>query len=234
MNLFFLHETSQNHLSADESRHAVKVLRLVTGDEIVLTDGKGNLYTARLSKSDPKACGFEITSTSPIPRRSFSIHLAISPTKNSDRMEWMVEKCVEIGLEKISFVLCKTSERKSMNIERVEKIAVNALKQSQQAWLPMVAPMIPFEKFIGKQTEMQKFIACVDEKNPNHLAQLATPKSDYLVLIGPEGDFTKEELAMAISFGFQKVNLGPTRLRTETAGLFSVTALNILNQKYHI
>lgn len=231
MNLFFVPDRSQHHLSPDESRHAVKVLRLVKGDKIELTDGKGNLYTARLSKPDPKGCEFQITSTIPIPRRSFSIHLAIAPTKNSDRMEWMVEKCVEIGVEKISFVLCKTSERKFLNLERVEKIAVNALKQSHQAWLPMIAQMVPLEKVIAKQTEKQKFIACVDEKNPTHLTQLVTPKSDYVVLIGPEGDFAKEELDMALSAGFQKISLGPTRLRTETAGLFCVTALNILNQK---
>lgn len=231
MNLFFLPENSQSHLSPEESRHAVKVLRLVAGNEIELTDGKGKLYTARLSMADPKGCRFEITRSVQIPRRPFSIHLAIAPARHSDRMEWMVEKCVEIGVEKISFVRCKTSERRSMNMDRVVKIAVSALKQSQQTWLPGVADMIPFESFIGNQTEKQKFVACVDETNPDHLIQLATPKSDYVVLIGPEGDFTKEELDMAHSAGFQKVSLGPTRLRTETAGLFSVTALNILNQK---
>lgn len=231
MNLFFLPDNSQNNLSPDESRHAVKVLRLVTGDEIELTDGKGNFYTARLSKSNPRACKFEITNTSPNPRRSFSIHLAIAPTKNSDRMEWMIEKCVEIGVEKISFVLCKTSERKFLNLERAKKIAVNALKQSQQAWLPLVSPMMPFEEFIRKQPEKQKFIACVDKKNPTYLTHLATPDSHYVVLIGPEGDFTKEEMKMALSAGYLEVNLGPTRLRTETAGLVSVAALNVLNQK---
>ena len=113
----------------------MKVLRLMSGEEIQLADGKGNFYNARITSPDPNKCEFEILTSIVVPKRKFSIHLAIAPTKNVDRMEWMVEKCVEIGIEKISFLLCKTSERKSINMERLEKIAVSAMKQSQQTWL---------------------------------------------------------------------------------------------------
>lgn len=231
MHTFYQSDVSSGYLLADESKHAVKVLRLVSGDEIRLADGKGNLYHARISSPDPFKCEFEILTSAAIPKRTFSIHLAIAPAKNSDRMEWMVEKCVEIGIEKISFLLCKTSERKSINMERLEKIAVSAMKQSEQAWRPEIFQMIPLTTFIAERPETQKFIAHVDDKNPHLLQHLASPRSDYAVLVGPEGDFTEEEVEAASSHGFRKVSLGPTRLRTETAGLAAVIALNQINQE---
>ena len=144
-------------------------------------------------------------------------------------MEWMVEKCVEIGVEQISFVLCKTSERKTISLERLDKIIVSAIKQSRQAWLPVLSEMTPFGKFIEACHVSQKFIASVDENNPHHLAQIATPQKDYAVLIGPEGDFTKEEIRQAIAHGFTMTSLGPNRLRTETAGLTACCILNLIN-----
>lgn len=230
MPTFYQSEISIGHLLAEESKHAAKVLRLREGDEIELTDGKGNFYQGRITKPDPRQCEFEIIQQAVIPKRDFFIHLAIAPTKNADRMEWMVEKCVEVGIEKISFILCKTSERKSVNMERLEKIAISAMKQSKQAWLPDLVQMVTIENFIGQCTERHKFIAYVDDKNPVHLKNQGTVGSDYIVLVGPEGDFTKEELTIAISSGFQKVSLGLTRLRTETAGLTAVMTLNLLNQ----
>ncbi len=230
MHLFYQPEITLGHLLSEESKHAIRVLRLEVGTEIELTDGKGGFYKAKITNADPHECGFKVTQSSVICERAFSIHLAIAPTKNADRMEWMVEKCVEIGIEKISFIQCKTSERKTINIERLEKIVVSAMKQSQKAWLPEVSFMVPFQKFISESNDALKFIAHVDDKNPDHLKNLATPRSKYVIAIGPEGDFTKEELEMAYLSGFKKVSLGPSRLRTETAGLAAVMALNLVNQ----
>ena len=230
MHLFYQPKISLGYLPEDESRHAVKVLRLSPGDEIEITDGIGSLYKAHVKQIDPRQCTFSITQVATSPPRKYSIHLAIAPTKNADRMEWMVEKCVEIGIEAISFVLCKTSERKSINLERLEKIAISAMKQSLQTSLPSLNEMIPFERFIRGRNEKQRFIAHVDENNKDHLVKVATAHSQYLVLIGPEGDFTAEELKLADKEGFIKVSLGSNRLRTETAGLAAVMALNTVNQ----
>lgn len=227
--LFYQPDLSIGHLPEEESRHAIKVLRLIEGSECDITDGLGMYARARLIKPDARKCPFEIIQSKFIPRRPFSIHLAIAPTKNMDRMEWMVEKCIEMGVEKISFLHCKTSERTTMNMERIEKIAVSAMKQSQQAWLPLMKPMTPFSAFAKDCQQKQKFIATIDKAKPTHLKALATPHSDYAILIGPEGDFTAEELATAASAGFQPVGLGPNRLRTETAGLMAVTILNLIN-----
>lgn len=195
-----------------------------------IVDGKGSFYKAIITNADPHECGFTIKSTITIAKPDFSVHLAIAPTKNADRMEWMVEKAVEIGIDKISFIQCKTSERKTINLERLEKIVISAMKQSQKAWLPEIAPMIPFERFISASGGTEKFIAHVDSQNPIQLKSAARPSGNYLILIGPEGDFTNDELAVAHSAGFQKVRLGPSRLRTETAGLAAIMTLNLLNQ----
>ena len=229
MPLFYQTEISSGILGPEESRHAIKVLRLESGATIELTDGKGNLYQARLTEADTRQCAFKIMHVNSVPVRNFSIHVAIAPTKHADRMEWMVEKCVEIGIEKISFLRCKTSERKTISMERLNKIIVSAIKQSRQAWLPALSEMTPFGKFIEDCTASQKFIATVDEDNPNHLAQMASPQKDYVVLIGPEGDFTKDEIGLAISQGFLMAGLGPNRLRTETAGLTACCILNLIN-----
>lgn len=228
---FYQSNVSSGYLLSEESKHAVKVLRLISGAEIQLADGKGNFYHARITSPNPNKCEFEILTSTANPKRNFSIHLAIAPTKNADRMEWMVEKCVEIGIEKISFLLTKTSERKSINMERLEKITVSAMKQSQQAWLPEIVQITSLQAFLKERPETQKFIAHVDDQNPNRLQHLASPRSDYVILVGPEGDFTEEELDVASSAHFKKVSLGPHRLRTETAGLVAVTALNQVNQE---
>ena len=229
MPLFYQPEISTGYLSSEESRHAVKVLRLKTGDEIEITDGKGNLYQAQLTDTDPRQSAFRIISTNPVAKRDFFIHLAIAPTKNMDRMEWMVEKCVEIGIEKITFLVGKKSERKTISLERLEKILISAMKQSGQTRMPLLEEMVPFEKFIDGCRESQKFIGFVNKENPDYLKNLAKPDGEYAVLVGPEGDFTKEEVAMANKNGFRTVSLGPHRLRTETAGLIVCCTLNLIN-----
>ena len=231
MHLFYHPEASSQCLSPEESFHATKVLRLTAGDSIELTDGKGNFLTALITTPGSHETQFRILHSTLSPKKNFAIHLAIAPTKNADRMEWMVEKCTEVGVNKISFVLCNTSERKSINMERLEKITISAMKQSRQARLPKVSQPVALVHFLQECTVGQKFIAHADEYNLNNVASLAEPGSDYVVLIGPEGDFDLGELEQARKNGFLKVSLGPTRLRTETAGLFSVMALNFVNQK---
>jgi 16S rRNA (uracil1498-N3)-methyltransferase len=217
-----------HHLDQDESRHAVKVLRLKEGDPLSITDGKGVMYEAQILRADFPKCTFRILNTRIQPPKKFHRHIAIAPTKNADRIEWFVEKAVELGIDQISFVLCRNAERESLNMERIEKIAVSAMKQSQQAWLPTLAALHPFKDILTSSTD-QKFIAFVDPENPQHLKSLVRPGGRYLVLIGPEGDFSPEELQLALDSGFQKVSLGGTRLRTETAGLAACHILNLAN-----
>lgn len=230
MNLFYQPGISEGitHLDAEESRHVVRVLRMSEGDQLTLTDGKGFFYSAKITKADSKKCVFEILDKKETRRRNFHIHVAIAPTKNADRIEWFVEKATEIGVDEISFILCKNSERKVVNAERVEKIAVSALKQSQQALLPKLNELVPFKKIVEAKAD-QKFIGFVDSENPLHLKTLAQPNKKYLMLIGPEGDFSNEELEQALESGFQKVSLGLNRLRTETAGLAAVQILGLAN-----
>ena len=199
------------------------------GDQIELTDGKGNLALAEVTGADASGSTFRMIRSSHVPRRGFTIHLAIAPTKQADRMEWMVEKCVEIGIDRISFVRCQTSERKEQNTERLFKIAVSAIKQSRQPWLPELSSIEPLTRFLESAQASQKFIAHVDENNPRQLKQLARPGMDTLVLVGPEGDFTATELDLALAKGWTKVSLGPNRLRTETAGLAAVMTLQLIN-----
>lgn len=230
MNLFYQPGIQQGirQLDADESRHAVKALRLKKGDTLDLTDGEGFFYKASITNTETHSCQFEIISKTESPKKNYFIHIAIAPTKNADRMEWLAEKTVELGIQKLSFIACRNSERKNINIERIEKLMITALKQSGQAWLPQVQPIVPFEKILVEQAE-QKFIAFVDSHNPDHLKSLAKPGKTYLVLIGPEGDFSKEELDLAIKKDFNKVSLGSNRLRTETAGLAACHILNLIN-----
>ncbi len=230
LNLFYQPGIPQGitYLDAEESRHAIRVLRMSEGDPLTLTDGSGFFYTAQIAIADSKKCEFNILEKREVKKRDFSIHIAIAPTKNADRMEWFVEKAVEIGVEEISFILCKNSERKTVNMDRIWKIAVSALKQSQQAWLPKINEIVPLNRIFNSPAD-QKFIAHVDSTNPKQLQSEALALKKYLILIGPEGDFSPEELATAIQHGFVKVSLGTHRLRTETAGLVAVQVLGLTN-----
>lgn len=230
MNLFYQPGIPQgvHHLDVDESHHAVKVLRKRTGDSLEITDGQGHFYDVRIEQADPGKCTFQILNSRHIAPRRFSISLAIAPTKNMDRMEWFVEKAVEIGIEQIQFMLCKNSERKTIKLDRIQKIAVSAMKQSGQCWLPKIYDIKSFTESLPVKAN-QKFICYVDSSNPLHLKSLAEPNKNYWVLIGPEGDFRADELELAISNGFLKASLGPTRLRTETAALTACQTLNLIN-----
>jgi 16S rRNA (uracil1498-N3)-methyltransferase len=230
VNIFYQPQIPQGvlHLDEEESRHCLKVLRRRKGDDIRLTDGHGNFYDAIISSENLKACSFEIIKTIPEPLRSFKIDIAISPTKNADRIEWFVEKAVEFGIDTICLMECKTTERNHIKTERLTKVAISAMKQSLKARLPHITDLRPFREIIASATH-GKFIAHVDATNPLHLKDAAKPGADCLVLIGPEGDFTTEELALAKDHGFIKVSLGASRLRTETAGLAACHIINLIN-----
>lgn len=228
--LFYQPDLALPHLTEEESHHAIRVLRMRVGDALDLTNGLGTLANAEVTSTEDRKVSFKIKGTSKVPKRSFSIHLAIAPTKNIDRIEWMVEKVVEIGIERITFIKCAKSERPAVPMERLNKLVVSAMKQSRQAWLPVVNDIVPIKEFLSTMEGSQRFIAHVDDTNPVPLSQLVKPGGDYVLLIGPEGDFTKEELEAAKLKGFQKVGLGPNRLRTETAGLVGVVILAGLDQ----
>ncbi len=233
MNLFYQPRILDDvfYLDAEESKHCIKVLRRKKGDELNITDGKGNFYTTIISKADAQQCHFEIKEKIKETPKAFSIHIAISPTKNPERIEWFVEKAVELGIDEISFVHCKTTERPYLKIERMQKVAISAMKQSLKATLPKINDIIKLDAFIKESNAASKFIAYVEYSNPAHLQQVVNAHSNYLVLIGPEGDFSEDELALAMHYNFKKVSLGNSRLRTETAGLATCHILNLINSE---
>ena len=233
MNIFYEPNIKQTlRLNEEESRHAVKVLRLTVGDLLYVVDGVGGFYKCQIKTPRDKKCEVKIIEEKQsYGLRDYYIHLIIAPTKNLDRIEWMVEKCVEIGINEISFIQTRYSERKEIKITRIEKIAVGAMKQSLKAFLPKINEMISWKEFLKKDySENSKMIAHLEEGNRKLIHQIAEPKSQYVILIGPEGDFSSEEISQSLEKGFVPVTLGDSRLRTETAGLVACHALNIINQ----
>ena len=225
MPYFYQEDLLQNSftLSAEESKHITKSMRLTTGDCIWITDGKGNLAKASLTNVHKESCEAEIIERT-FQENSFSkqIHLAVAPTKNPDRMEWLVEKAVEIGVSEITFIICERSERKHINLNRLHRIAVAALKQSQGVWLPQLKTT-SFKSFISDTQKLlyDKFIAyCDNIEQSIKISELKYQHQRALFLIGPEGDFTPQEVFYAKENGFQHISLGRKILRTETAALF--------------
>ena len=240
MYLFYTPDIATNNcLSEEESAHCVRVLRYGKGDEILLTDGRGTTYTARITNPHPKHCEVEVLqATSQQRSHDFHLHLAIAPTKNIERLEWAVEKCTEIGVDEITPLLCHYSERKQLRTDRLEKIILSAAKQSLTPYLPTLHELMPFEQFIlgqGNKDNGQRtqglYIAHCYEKDKRELKDeiLAHPGQDVVVLIGPEGDFSEEEIADALAVGFVPVGLGKSRLRTETAGVVACHTAVLLN-----
>jgi 16S rRNA (uracil1498-N3)-methyltransferase len=236
VNLFYQPQINEgiHHLDDEESRHCVKVLRKNSGDTISITDGKGFFYDALITKADARKCEFSIQKTIPQEQKDYQIHIAVSPTKNADRIEWFVEKATEFGVDTISLIECENSERAFFKIERLRKLAVSAMKQSLKATLPTVNEIVSFSSFLEAATEPGKFIAYVDSGNPTHLQDVVNKGETTVVLIGPEGDFSREEIFEAIGKGFVKVSLGKSRLRTETAALAACHMVNLVNAKHSI
>lgn len=221
---------TDNFLSEEESAHCVRVLRFTRGDEILLTDGCGTTYKARITNPHPRRCEFEIISSQLQPKsHDFYFHIAIAPTKNIERFEWMVEKCTEIGVDRITPLLCRFSERKQIREDRIEKIILTAAKQSLTPYLPCLDPLTDFNSFIKSATEETRFIAHCYESDRRELKTEIKKGESCLVLIGPEGDFSQQEIADALKLGFIPVSLGNSRLRTETAGVVACHTAILMN-----
>ena len=219
-------------LPEDESQHCVRVLRLKEGDNITITDGKGFLYNAILENTHPKHCQVKIIEQlfQKTLWGSF-IHIAVAPTKSIDRMEWFVEKATETGVNEISCLRCRHSERREINLQRLNKIAISAMKQSQKATLPQINEMTDFNKFISREFNGQKMIAHCAGSEKQHLKNVYTTGNNALILIGPEGDFSDEEITSAITSGFTPISLGNSRLRTETAALIACHTIHLFNNE---
>jgi len=216
-------------LSNEESEHCVRVMRHREGDEVRVTDGYGHLAEAVIAEAHPKKCLLEIRQhiTDNLLTHN-GLHLAVAPTKNADRMEWLLEKAIEIGICSLTFLQCDHSERTHLNLERLQRLAIAALKQSQTTWLPPLK-MTKFTDYIHQNADTQadKFIAWCDENNQRQLVDMPRQFSEMILLIGPEGDFSEEEIALARESGYTEVKLGDRRLRTETAGLYGCLAASV-------
>jgi RNA methyltransferase, rsmE family len=227
--------TEHNELPTDEAIHAIRVLRLKIGDDIFLIDGKGTFYEAVVTLANSKHCLYKITQTL-VQNKTWKghIHLAIAPTKDISRIEWLVEKATEIGFDEISFLNCQFSERKNLRIDRIERIVISAMKQSRKAWKPIVNNMLSFEDFMQKEVTGQKFIChCYNEIEKTDFFSNINNSGlfeDITVLIGPEGDFSINEVHQALQQQYKSTTLGNSRLRTETAGLAAVLMANLVNR----
>lgn len=228
---FYTPDPFDGVLPDEEAAHAVRVLRLSDGDEIYLMDGKGTFYKAEITGADKRHCFYRIVDTMPQPRQwKGHLHLAMAPTKNLDRIEWFAEKATEIGFDELTFLDCKFSERKVVKADRIERILVSAMKQSHKAELPRLNDMIPFGQFVAEGRPGQKFIChCYDDSLPL-LSDILVEGEDATVMIGPEGDFSIDEVRRAEDAGFVSVGLGKSRLRTETAALVAVHLMHLKNE----
>lgn len=234
MHIFYTPEINQEHctLSEEESKHCVKVLRLAKGDEVTLIDGVGGYYIAQIDDPNPKHCSIAVKQkTENFGKRPYAIHIAIAPTKNLDRIEWFIEKCVEMGIDEITPLICQHSERRNVNTERLEKIILSAMKQSIKAYKPKLNEATPYNSFVKEQRLGIKAIAhCIDSEKIS-LKSIVGPDCEYTILVGPEGDFSQDEVNLAVQNGYKCVHLGPCRLRTETAGIVACCTVNLQKQQ---
>lgn len=218
-------------LSKEESKHAIRVLRLRKGDEIILADGNGNLFRSKIINDNHNACiAEEIERIHKKKTRDFRIHIAIAPTKNIDRFEWMIEKCTEMGVDEITPIITRHSERSAIKMDRLNRITVSAVKQSINAYIPKINDIVEFNTFIAKVKEDIRLIAHCNETKKESIYKACRGQKDCIVFIGPEGDFSMEEVELAIEKGFIPVTLGENRLRTETAGILACHSIIIANE----
>jgi len=216
-------------LNEENAKHIVQVLRMQEGRQLKLTDGLGNIYTAEITDAHKKKCSVKIIDSEKVPPAQNKVCVAISPVKNNSRFEWFLEKATEIGVTEIVPLLCERTEKQFLKFERLRGILISAMLQSQQAWLPVLHEPIKFEKFITTHLSDNKFIAHCEELNKISLIEIANQlKNKSTILIGPEGDFTNEEIGLATDNNFAPVSLGNNRLRTETAGIVAATLLSTI------
>lgn len=221
---------NQYQLPRDEARHCIKVLRLKLGDKIYLTDGKGNLFGARIIQDNPDLCRVQITEKQyGVGIRSFHLHIGIAPPKNIKRFEWFLEKATEIGIDEITPLNCFHSERRLLKLERGMKVIISAMKQSLKTCRPILHEMMNFQEFFHSKHQGLKYIACGNANPQDHIRTRYITGQDVTVLIGPEGDFSSEELNLASKHRFHPVHLGKRRLRTETAAMVACSIINLIN-----
>ncbi|MGK6351050.1 16S rRNA (uracil(1498)-N(3))-methyltransferase [Parapedobacter sp. DT-150] len=235
MHLFYTPDILPHHrnfvLNEEESKHAVRVLRMTEGHRLQLVDGRGGLYTAAIMDAHPKRTVLEILEVIPhYGKQRYALHIAIAPTKNIDRVEWFLEKAAEIGIDEITPVICEHSERKEVKTERLTKVLVAAMKQSLKAQLPKLNEAVRLGDFLARDGSGQQFIAHCAEGEKQYLSQLVQPAGHYTVLIGPEGDFSAPEIDAALAAGYLPITLGDARLRTETAALAVCLEVAVLNR----
>ncbi|MGB8491316.1 MAG: 16S rRNA (uracil(1498)-N(3))-methyltransferase [Bacteroidales bacterium] len=234
MQIFYAPEITDNRclLTPDESRHCIRVLRMVRGEHIILTDGKGGLFDGYIS--DPNPAGCEVTITGPVSdlyRKNYRLHVAISPLKNRERFEWFVEKSVEIGIDEITPLICKNTEKTGVRTGRLNGVIISAMKQSLKAFLPVLHNPEPFSAFLENKLNGTRMIAhCSRNFSRNRIDEVYLRDEDAVILIGPEGDFSDDEIKMALDAGFRSVQLGQSRLRTETAGIAACHSVYFINQ----
>lgn len=233
MALFYVPDIAEGwELPEEEAAHCLRVLRLSAGDELEITDGKGNLYKAEIASIQGKHCYVQAREVLSVPKSwRGNIHIAIAPTKNIDRIEWLAEKATEIGLDALTFLNCRFSERKVVKTDRIERIVVSAMKQSLKYTKPVVGAMVDFKQFVAEHREGAKYIAhCYDDSERVLLKDVLREGEDATVLIGPEGDFSPQEVEFAVKAGYIPVSLGSSRLRTETAGLAACHTFILKNE----
>ena len=233
MHLFYTPDISKETYTLDEieSKHCIKVLRLNINDQIELIDGNGTFYEAKIIDPNPKKCKVEITKTiKEFGKRNHYLHIAIAPTKNIDRFEWFLEKATEIGIDEITPIVCDHSERKIIKPERLEKIIISAIKQSMKAFKPKLNPLIKYSDFIQLNFNGVKYIAHCEDAKKQALKLNYKAGRNVLMLIGPEGDFSPNEIKQAKQNNFHEISLGQSRLRTETAGVVACHTINLLNE----
>ena len=236
---FFFDPLVNGELPQEEAKHATRVLRLSQGDELLLMDGNGSFYRAEITVADNHRCLYRILEDMPQERAwEGHIHLAMAPTKLNDRTEWFAEKATEIGLNELSFLDCKFSERRVIKCERIDKILISAVKQSHKAWKPILNEMTPFERFVQQERKGDKFIChCYNQEDIGEgeekplLMDVLRRGVETTVMVGPEGDFSIDEVRLALKNGYRSVSLGTSRLRTETAALVAVHMMQLKNQK---
>lgn len=234
MQLFYNQDLTENdseiRFTKEESKHIVKVLRKSTGDILHITNGKGWLFSAEITIADIKNCIAEITSSKLQPKRNYSLHLAVAPTKMNDRYEWFLEKATEIGIDSITPIFCDNSERRVIKADRYEKILLSAMKQSLTCYLPKLNESTSFKAFVSQDFNGQTFIAHCEETNKKSLKHELKTNQDITILIGPEGDFGTNEIEQALERNFIPVTLGDTRLRTETAAIVACHSVAYSNE----
>jgi 16S rRNA (uracil1498-N3)-methyltransferase len=218
-------------LDEKESKHCIRVLRMTKGTPVRLIDGKGNLYEGFISDPDQKKCMVTVSEVKPdYEKRSYRLHIAISPLKNPLRFEWFIEKSVEIGVDLITPLVCKKSEKQSVRHERTDNIIVSAMKQSLKALKPVLNEPVTFDRFIAQPEAGIRMIAhCRSSLNRIKISEVCRKDDDALIMIGPEGDFSDEEISDAVNAGFIPVHLGMSRLRTETAGIAACHSVYFIN-----